>query len=56
MVFCFSEMAFFVKSGMEAVKSCWEAFANPRFQRFESFFLNKARKNIAQSEKMAQIA
>ena len=27
---------------MEAVKSCWEAFANPRFQRFESFFLNKA--------------
>ena len=29
---------------MEAVKSCWEVFANPRFQRFESFFLNKARR------------
>ena len=34
-------MAFFVKSGMETVKSCWEAFANPCFQRFESFFLIK---------------
>ena len=29
---------------MEAVKSCWEAFANPHFQRFESFFSKKARR------------
>ena len=35
---------------MEAVKSCWEAFANSRFQRFESFFLNKAREYRSKRE------